>query len=264
MTPTLIAPAREAYDALAAAYDTLTAAYAHDRWLGAITALASEHGLAGGRRALDVACGTGKSFLPLLAAGWEITACDISPEMAARAAVKADGRAAVHVADMRELPVYGSFDLITCLDDAVNHLLTEDDVVAALGGMRANLAPGGLVAFDVSTPAAYRSAAGDAVVEDADQLVLWRGQDDGLPAPGGEVEVLVEVFSRRDGDLWERRRSHQRHRHYPLADLRRLLAAAGLEVAAVRGQWPGAVLDADVDEDRHPKLVILARKGGPT
>jgi SAM-dependent methyltransferase len=259
MSTTLIAPAREAYDALAAAYDTLTAGYAHDRWLAAITALAAEHGL-GGRRVLDVACGTGKSFLPLLDRGWEVTACDISPEMAALASGKAGGRADVHVADMRELPVYGRFDLITCLDDAINHLLAEDDVVAALGGMRANLAPGGLIAFDVNTPAAYRAASGDAVVEDDDQLVLWRGQDGGLAAPGTEVEVLVEVFSRHEGDLWERRRSRQRHRHYPLADLRRLVAASGLEVAAVRGQWPGAVLDAGADEERHPKLVLLARK----
>src|SRR3954469_22909917 len=263
MSTTLIAPAREAYDALAAAYDTLTANYAHQRWLAAITALATEYGLVG-RRALDVACGTGKSFLPLLAAGWEVTACDISPEMAARAAEKADGRADVHVADMRELPVYGRFDLITCLDDAVNHLLGDDEVVAALRGMGDNLAPGGLLAFDVNTPAAYRAAQGDAVVERDDQLVLWRGQDGGLPAPGGHVDVLVEVFLHHDGDLWQRRSSLQRHRHYPLAVLRDLVAEAGLRVAAVRGQWPGAVLDAGADEERHPKLVILVRKGGTT
>src|SRR5256885_7121383 len=178
MTPTLEAPARDAYDALAPVYDVLTARYAYDRWLAALEDLALDHGLAG-RRVLDVACGTGKSFLPLLAAGWEVTACDVSPQMALRAAAKAAGRAEVHVADMRELPVYGAFDLITCLNDAVNHLLTEDDVVAALAGMRANLAPGGLIAFDVNTPAAYRAAAADAVAEDEEQLVLWRGQRDG-------------------------------------------------------------------------------------
>src|SRR3954447_10333830 len=178
MSTTLIAPAREAYDVLAAAYDTLTADYAHHRWLSAIVALSAEHGLAG-RRALDVACGTGKSFLPLLAAAWWVTACDISPEMASRAAGKAAGRAAVHVADMRDLPAYGAFDLITCLDDAINHLLDDDEVVAALDGMRVNLAPRGLVAFDVNTPAAYRAAASDAVVEDDERLVPWRGQESG-------------------------------------------------------------------------------------
>src|SRR5206468_5504331 len=87
MTPTLIAPARDAYDALAPVYDVLTARYAYDRWLAALEDLALDHGLAG-HRVLDVACGTGKSFLPLLERGWEVTACDISGEMAARAAEK--------------------------------------------------------------------------------------------------------------------------------------------------------------------------------
>ncbi|HEY3189112.1 MAG TPA: class I SAM-dependent methyltransferase [Solirubrobacteraceae bacterium] len=263
MTPTLIAPARDAYDALAPVYDVLTARYAYDRWLAALEDLALEHGLSG-HRVLDVACGTGKSFLPLLERGWEVTACDISDEMAARAAAKAAGRADVHVADMRELPVYGEFDLITCLDDAINHLLEPDDVIDALAGMRENLAPAGLIAFDVNTPVAYRSAAADAVIEDDDSLAVWRGSGGRLAAPGGEVEVVVEVFTRADGDLWARRRSRQRHRHYPLAELCELVEAAGLRVVALRGQWPGAVLDADVDEERHPKAVFLARKGGLT
>jgi len=40
-----------------------------------------------------------------------------------------DGRARIEVHDMRALPVLGSFDLITCLDDAINHLAGPDDVV---------------------------------------------------------------------------------------------------------------------------------------
>ena len=40
MTPTLIAPARDAYDALAPVYDVLTARYAYDRWLAALEDLA--------------------------------------------------------------------------------------------------------------------------------------------------------------------------------------------------------------------------------
>ena len=42
-----------------------------------------------GERVLDVACGTGKSFMPFLARGWDVTACDLSPAMLARAATVA-------------------------------------------------------------------------------------------------------------------------------------------------------------------------------
>jgi SAM-dependent methyltransferase len=81
-------PVQIAYDALAPAYDAFTAAYRHDRWLDAIERVAEVHGLQG-RRLLDIACGTGKSFLPLLERGYDVTACDLSPEMARRAAGKA-------------------------------------------------------------------------------------------------------------------------------------------------------------------------------
>ena len=88
--PTTALPAAP-YEALADVYDLLTDGYAHERWLGALERLARAHGLRG-RRVLDVACGTGSSFLALLDAGYEVTACDLSPAMARRAAEKAAGR----------------------------------------------------------------------------------------------------------------------------------------------------------------------------
>ncbi|MGH8573589.1 MAG: class I SAM-dependent methyltransferase, partial [Gammaproteobacteria bacterium] len=72
------------YEALATSYDALTADYRHDRWLPALERLAVEHGLSG-RRVLDVACGTGKSFVPLVERGYEVSACDVSPSMLALA-----------------------------------------------------------------------------------------------------------------------------------------------------------------------------------
>src|SRR4051812_48148758 len=99
MAVNLDAGAERAYDALAPAYDLLTGGYAYDRWLAALESLAVAHGLAG-RRVLDVACGTGKSFLPLLERGYAVTACDVSAGMLALAGAKAAGRADLRLADM--------------------------------------------------------------------------------------------------------------------------------------------------------------------
>src|SRR3954465_8072732 len=110
------------YDALAPAYDLLTAGYDYDRWIGEILRWAREPGLRG-RRALDVACGTGKSFVPLLEAGFEVLGCDESRGMLAIGATKVPDPRAVVRHDMRSLRVLGSFDLITCIDDSLNHLL---------------------------------------------------------------------------------------------------------------------------------------------
>ena len=261
MSRTLDSDSAQAYAVLASAYDLLTARYEYGPWLAAIERLARRHGLAGDR-VLDVGCGTGKSFLPLLERGFEVTACDISPEMVAEARRKAGGRADVRVADMRRLPVLGRFDLITCLNDGFNHLLDLDEVADAFDGLRANLLPGGLLVFDVTTLATYREVP-DVVVEDEERLVRWRGAPAELAAPGAEAEVVIDIFTREgDGGLWRRSVSRQRHRHHPVDDLRRVAEQAGLEVAAVLGQRPGAVFDDTLDEHVHRKAAFVIRREG--
>src|SRR5690242_123834 len=117
------------YAPLAPFYDQFTAGYDYETWTEALERLARAHGLRG-RRLLDVACGTGKSFVPFLNRGYEVTACDISPEMVAAAEAKPETLGArLLVADMRELPELGRFDLITCLDDSLNYLLEEPDLI---------------------------------------------------------------------------------------------------------------------------------------
>src|SRR5206468_8083763 len=112
IAPSASDPVVAGYASLAQYYDAFTEAYDYDAWLGALEELALAHGLRG-RRLLDVGCGTGKSFLPFLAHGYEVTACDISPEMLAAAAGKTPpGAVELVLADMRELPDLGRFDLI--------------------------------------------------------------------------------------------------------------------------------------------------------
>ena len=260
MTLTLESDASRAYAVLAPVYDFLTADYDYGPWLGGIERVAREHGLRG-RRLLDVGCGTGKSFLPLLERGFRVTACDISPEMVEIAQRKVGARADVHVADMRRLPRFGAFDLITCIDDAINHLLDPGEVYEAFAGMRENLVPGGLLIFDVNTLAAYRDVP-DFVVEDDDRLLRWRGELAQLDEPGGQAEVVIDVFTHEGEGLWRRSSSRQRHRHHPIDELRALAEEAGLEVAAVLGQRPGAILDPELDEELHGKALFVTRLEG--
>lgn len=251
-------PVRIAYDALAPAYDAFTADHRHDLWLPAIERLAQRHGLAG-RRVLDVACGTGKSFLPLLERGYAVTACDLSPEMARRAALKAP-EARVHVADMRELPVLGSFDLVTCLDDALNYLLHGDELHDALAGIARQLAPGALAVWDVNTLSLVRSSfAGDWIAERGEWFLCWRGTATPAVAAGAVVEARVDAFRRRDSS-WTRTTSRHRQRHWPLRELLRAAEAARLEVLEVLGLERSARLEPEFDEDRHSKAVFIARR----
>jgi SAM-dependent methyltransferase len=255
-------PALEAYEALAPYYDRYTAGYDHEHWVGAIEAIARELGV-GGTRLLDVGCGTGKSFLPMLRLGWSVVGCDLSPAMADAARQAAGGHAEVLVADVRELPQLGAFDLVTAIDDALNYLLSEEELLAAFEGIARNLRPGGIFAFDLNTLATYRGLfTCDEALDVQDAFMCWRGEGDPNAAPGCLSSSTVEVFSTVDGDSWQRTRSHHLQRHHPPELVERLLRQAGLEPVDRRGHLPGAGLEAAADDHRHAKLVWFARPAG--
>jgi SAM-dependent methyltransferase len=250
--------AEQAYEAIAPVYDDFTAHYDTELWLGNLLPQLARHGLRG-HRLLDVGCGTGKSFLPMLERGWEVTACDISPSMLELARAKVGDSVKLSVADMRELPELGEFDLVWALDDAVNYLLSAEELGAALRGMRANLAPAGLLMFDVNTLHAYRTAFAEVHrVERGGRQLVWRGQSSPHAPPGSINEARFEVEA---GDDAAAVRTHvHRQRHFPEAQVLTLLEQADLQCLEVFGHGYDAKLQQPVDELTHTKAVYIARR----
>lgn len=251
--------ALHAYEAMAPVYDAFTAHHRYDEWTATLERLAIDAGL-NGRRLLDVACGTGKSFLPFLDRGYEVSACDLSPAMVARARAKAAGRARVAVHDMRSLPRLGAFDLVCCLDDAVNYLHDAGQLQAALRMMAANLAPGGVLVFDANTLRTYRTFfASLTVVQGDGEVLVWDGTTPtDLPA-GGLARAQLDVLRAGTDGTWSRTRSQHAQRHHHAATVRDALAAAGLEPAIVRGMHLDGSLTDDVDEHENTKAIYVAR-----
>jgi SAM-dependent methyltransferase len=262
----LMTPAVQTYAELAPFYDELTREHDYDGWTHHLEETALRFGVSG-RRLLDAACGTGKSFLPFLQRGYEVTACDISPEMVALASLKAPG-VEPFVADMRALGELGRFDLVTCLDDSVNYLLDDDDLNAAFASFASNLAPNGVLAFDVNTLSTYRTTfARDAVIEAPGVFLVWHGECEGDEEPGCLAGLAIEAFREDESGRYERVTTHHTQRHHPRVDIEAALARAGLASVGVFGQLPDGSLDEVADEDLHHKLVYFARespKGGDT
>jgi SAM-dependent methyltransferase len=251
--------ARVAYDAFAPHYDAFTAHHDYEAWTTTLEALARACGLRG-RRLLDVACGTGKSFLPYLDRGYEVCACDISPAMVEVAAAKAGDRARLEVCDMRALPVLGRFDFVCCIDDAVNYALTHDELVATLTGLARNLAPGGVVLFDVNSVITYRTFFGSmSVVIGEDHVLVWDGQASASFAAGDLAQATLEALQRRDDGTWWRERSVHHQRHHPHATVQSALRRAGLESVAVRGMRLDGTMTDGFDELVNSKAVYVAR-----
>jgi SAM-dependent methyltransferase len=94
----------------------------------------------------DCTCGIGTQALPLAAQGFQVTGTDLSPAAVERARAAAAGRridVRLGVADLRALPP-GRFDAVVSFDNSLPHLLTDDDLAAAIGSVRGCLDAGGV------------------------------------------------------------------------------------------------------------------------
>jgi len=251
------------YEAIAPVYDAYTSFNDYEGWIADLLPILERRGLRG-RRLLDVGCGTGKSFLPMLPRGWQVTGCDISASMLEVARAKVGEGVRLSVADMRELPVLGEFDLVWSLDDAVNYMLDEDELTRALRGMAANLAPTGLLLFDVNALYGYRSfwAMSEAFAElDGGRKVVWRGEVDPDVAPGSicEAQMTIEAPEAALGEDGVEALATHRQRHFPEGEVLEALERAGLECLDVYGQSTDGVPRKPLDEGAHTKAIYIAK-----
>src|SRR3954454_1201209 len=262
MTSTAAAPTG-GYEELAPFYDAFTSGADYENWTARILALLASYGW-NGSSVLDVACGTGNSFVPLRRHGFAVTGCDRSPAMLAEAARKAPDVPLVE-ADMRDLPRGGDFDLITCFDDSLNHLLAERELSSAFESMATCLASTGLLLFDLNSLLAYRTTfATDSALECDGLTFVWRGDSSSDAPPECRATAHVVVFARREGDLYTRVATSYEQRHFPPHRVGALLAGAGLECVGVHGVLADGALVDVVDETRQLKVLYVARlaKGG--
>jgi len=166
------------------------------------------------------------------------------------------------VADMRDLPRFGEFDLVWALDDAVNYLGDARELEVSLRGMAANLAPGGLLAFDTNTLRTYRTFYVDTQESDGEGLRLrWRGLSAPDVAPGSHFEARFDV-EEADGPAAGLSTAVHRQRHFPQEQVREALAAAGLECLDVFGIGFDAAMRLPLAEEEHTKAIFIAAAAG--
>lgn len=251
--------AEVAYESIAPVYDDFTAHHNYEAWVGTLLSLAETHGLTG-HTALDVACGTGKSFLPLLERGWQVTACDISASMLALARQKAGDRVRTELADMRELPIFGSFDLVFCLDDAVNYLHTQAELEAALRRMAANLAPDGLLVFDSNTLTNYGGFFTEHIeMESGGMRMIWDGLTPRDVGPGEICEARFSVEPLTPGGGPTITPELHRQRHHPEEEVRDAIDNGGLELLGLYGHHHDGIPHQPMSETAHTKAIYIAR-----
>lgn len=163
------------YDELAASYHLIFADWeASIRRQGELldTLIRAElgRGPQDGVTVLDCSCGIGTQAIGLAARGYRVHATDLSPaavERAGREAERLGISITTGVADFRSLAdqVEGQYEVVLSFDNALPHLLTDDDLRLAARNIAATTAPGGVFL---------------ASIRDYDALIETRPQFDGL------------------------------------------------------------------------------------
>ena len=107
--------------------------------------------LAGSRRVIDIACGTGSYALELAALGFEVTGIDLDEEMIGRAKKKyASSNVTFLLADMagtvgKATAFNKTYDAAYCIGNSLPHLSDRPQVAAAFAAWFSCLAPGGVL-----------------------------------------------------------------------------------------------------------------------
>ena len=175
---------------------------------------------------LDVACGTGLAMRHFARRGFVTTGVDLSVPMLHMAR----GRALRLVAgDARALPLSVRFARVTCLYDALNHMLDEGELAAVFGEIARVIDDDGLFIFDMNHPDIYPVVWGmkEPFVEEGEDFALeiattWH--------PRKRMgRALVRGWRRLPGGQRVEIRERHDQRSYDEAEIAAALASASLQ-----------------------------------
>jgi len=183
---------------------------------------------------IDLACGTGSLALLMARAGWSVAGIDASPGMITEAQRKARRerlRINFSCQDMRSFTIDGEVDLVTCMFDSLNHLLSLQDLRRAFRAVRRSIRTGGYFIFDLNNERCYkRHWHGSSAMHGDDFSVVLESSYDRSKKLGS---IEVTVFDRA-GSGFRRRREVVRERYYPRTLVREALQTSGFSSIRAR------------------------------
>lgn len=195
--------------------------------------LLQRHPIAG-RSVLDLACGTGTVAMAFAQQGWEVYGIDGSSAMLDQARRKAQEnpvQPAVSQQDMRAFVLPHAVDLVTCLYDSLNYMLTADDLGQVFRRVGHALRPGGLFMADMNTVEMLEHIWDNNTffVESHDLAIVMQSHYE--PATCLSA-VQVTGFARRPDGFYERFDEAHVEAAYDSSTVRCALQTAGFQIEA--------------------------------
>jgi SAM-dependent methyltransferase len=189
--------------------------------------------LAGGGAALELAVGSGRIALPLLARGVDVEGIDASQAMLARLRSKPDGeRIRVTVGDFADVAVEGKYRLIFVVFNTFFALLSQEEQVRCFGNVAEHLTEDGVFVIEAFVPDVGRFDRGQrvgAVAIETDSMHLEASKHDRVAERVDTLHAVVEDGAVRTFPI--------RIRYAWPSELDLMAQLAGLRVRERWGGW---------------------------
>ena len=217
------------YEDFACIYDLLMSDVDYEKWSRFYETLISSYG-SKISRICECACGTGSLTIPFYRHGYQVTGVDLSQDMLWQAAQKSR-RMGIMIPfvrqDMRALNLHRPVDAVIASCDGVNYLTQNEDALSFFRCAYRSLVPGGVLAFDVSTPykITHTLCGNGLICEDREELTyIWQNI---WHEKTSTVSMDLVFFIKENDGRYRRIEESQIQRAYDAETLRQLLECAG-------------------------------------
>ncbi len=189
---------------------------------------------------LDLCCGTGSLLALAHGARFEMTGVDVSAPMLAIARKNAPEARIVH-SDIRELSLKLRYDVITCVFDSLNYLVTIRDIARVFKRVEDHLGDGGVFIFDVNTYSGLQEQWHETtVIRDDDFTVIAQTSFEPRTALG---RCLFTGFV-RSGRAFKKFEEEHVERGYKPFEIEQLLLKRGFDYKKYDGYTLGRAKDS--------------------
>lgn len=268
------------YSAFAYVYDELMDNVPYDAWAEYLIGLLKENGVADGL-VCELGCGTGQMTRRLAAAGYDMIGIDLSEEMLDVAREQEYGAyegdfeeeeveedttepSILYLQqDMREFELYGTVSAVVSICDSMNYMTSDEDLLSVFRLVNNYLDKDGVFIFDMNTEYKYKELMGDTTIAEnrEDVSFIWENLYDEEKRLNEYCLTLFAKAETEDEDeegpaLYEKYEEVHLQRAYPLAEVKRLLAEAGMTFVAAYD-----VLTHEAPGPECERMYIVAKEG---